>query len=61
MHLLRRSRAEFGLVSLLTLPLGQGQTGNIAQYPLHNMTYALAKVEAAMSNGLGGIAFTRII
>ena len=36
-----------------------GQTENVAQYPLHHMTYAPAKFEAAMSKGLGGNAFTR--
>ena len=45
----------------MTLTLGHGQTRNVAQYPLHNMTYAPAKFEAAMSNGLGGNAFTRNI
>ena len=49
------------IISLLTLTLGHGQTRNVAQYPLHNMTYAPAKFEAAMSNGLGGAAFTRNI
>ena len=39
--------------SLLTLTLGQAQTRNVAQYPLHHMTYAPAKFEAAMSNSLG--------
>ena len=34
---------------------------NIAQYPLHHMTYAPAKFEVAMSNGLGGDAFARNI
>ena len=34
-------------------------TQNVAQYPLHHMTYAPAKFEVAMSNGLGGDAFTR--
>ena len=40
-----------------------GQTRTFAQYPLHyiNMTYAPAKFEAALSNGLGGNAFTRNI
>ena len=41
--------------------LSQGQTWNIAQYLLHHMTYASAKFEVAMSNGLGGNAFTRNI
>ena len=46
------------IISLLTLTLGQGQTRKVAQYPLHHMTYAPAKFEAGMSNGLGGNAFT---
>ena len=46
------------IISLVTLTLDQGQIRNIAQYPLHHMTYAPAKFEAAMSNGLGGNAFT---
>ena len=49
------------IISLLTLTLGQGQTRNVAQYHVHHMTYAPAKIEAAMSNGLGGNAFTRHI
>ena len=40
------------IISLLTLTLGQKQTGNIAQCPLHHMTYQPAKFEAAISNGL---------
>ena len=38
------------IIELLTLTLGQGQTRNVAPYPLHHMTYAPAKFEAAMSN-----------
>ena len=34
-------------------------TQNIAQYPLHHVTYAPAKFEGAMSSGLGEDAFTR--
>ena len=49
------------IISLLTLTLGQGQTRNIAQYPLNHMTYAPSKFEVAMSNGLRGNAFTRNI
>ena len=49
------------IISLFTLTLGHGQTRSVAQYPLHNMTYAPAKFEAAMSNDLGGNAFTRNI
>ena len=33
------------IISLLTLTLGHGQTGNFAQYPLHHITYAPAKFE----------------
>ena len=36
----------------MTLTLGQGHTQNIAQYPLHHMTYASAKLEVATSNSL---------
>ena len=31
---------------------------NIAQYPLHHVTYAPAEFKVATSNGLGGDAFT---
>ena len=57
----RRCITRKYIISPLTLTLGQGQTRNIAQYPLHHMTYAPAKFEAAMSNGLEGNAFTRNI
>ena len=32
---------------------------SVAQYPIHHVTYAPAKFEAAMSNSLGEGAFTR--
>ena len=32
---------------------------NVAQYPLHHVTYAPAKFEVATSNNLGEDAFTR--
>ena len=38
------------IISLLILTLGQGQTQNVSQYPLHHITYAAAKFEATMSN-----------
>ena len=38
---------------------GQGKTRNVAYYP--HMTYEPAKFEDAMSNSLGGNAFTRNI
>ena len=34
-------------------------TQDVAQYPLHHVTYAHVKSEVATSNGLGGDAFTR--
>ena len=30
-------------------------TRNIAQYPIHHMTYLATKFEVATSNGLGGV------
>ena len=34
-------------------------TQNVAQYPLHHVTYSTTKFEAASSNGLGRDTFTR--
>ena len=34
-------------------------TQNVAQYPLHHVTYAATKFEVARSKGLGGDTFTR--
>ena len=39
-------------------PWGQGHT-NVAQYPLHHVTYPATKFEVARSNRLGGDTFTR--
>ena len=41
--------------SLFDLDLG----GNVAQYPLHHVTYTATKFEVATSNGLGGDTFTK--
>ena len=41
------------------MTLVQGQTRNVAQYPLHYMTYAHAKFDVTMSNSLGGNALAR--
>ena len=41
------------------LYLGVKITQTVAQYPQHYVTYAPAKFEVHMSNGLGGDAFTR--
>ena len=37
----------------LTLTLGVKVTQNVAQYPLHHMTYSATKFEVATSNSLG--------
>ena len=34
-------------------------TRNVAQYPLHHVTYPATKFEAATPNHLGGDTFTR--
>ena len=34
-------------------------TRNVAQYPLHHVTYSATKFEVATSNGLEGDTFTR--
>ena len=34
-------------------------TGNVAQYPLHHLTYSATNFEVATSKGLRGDAFTR--
>ena len=44
---------------LLDLDLRVKVNGNVAQYPLHCVTYADTKFEVATSNGLGGDTFTR--
>ena len=41
------------------LDLGVKVTQNVAQYPLHHVTYSTTKFEVATSNGLGGDTFTR--
>ena len=41
------------------LDLGVKVTQNVAQYPLHHVTYSATKVEVATSNRFGGDTFTR--
>ena len=45
--------------TLFDLELGVKATQNVAQYPLHHVTYASAKFEVALFNNLRGDAFTR--
>ena len=45
--------------TLYDLDLGVKVTQNVAQYPPHHVTYAPAKFEVAMANGLREDAFTR--
>ena len=44
---------------IFDLDLGVKFKRNIAQYPLHHVTYPATKFEVATSKGLGGDAFTR--
>ena len=46
-------------IQFLTFDLGVRVTENIAQYPIHHLTYSDTKFKLAMSNGLRGAAFTR--
>ena len=41
------------------MDLGVKVTQNVAQYPLHHVTYSATKFEVATPNGLGGDTFTR--
>ena len=45
--------------TLFDLDLGVKVTGNVAQYPLHHVTFSGTKFEVAMSNGLEKERFTR--
>ena len=56
-----RRRSIFKKIQYLTfdLDLGVKITQNVAQYPLHHVTYSATKFEVAMSNPLGGDTFTR--
>ena len=45
--------------TVFDLDLGVKVTGNVAQCPLHHVTYAATKFEVARSYGLGGDTFTR--
>ena len=44
--------------TLYNLDLGVKVTQNVAQYPLHHVTYSATKFEVATFNGLGGDAIT---
>ena len=46
-------------ISIFDLDLGVKVTQNVAQYPLHHVTYSATKFEIATSNRLGGDTFTR--
>ena len=45
--------------TIFDLDLGVKFTRNVAQFPLHHVTYSPTKFEVATSNGLGGYTFTR--
>ena len=52
-------RYVYSKIQYLTLTLGSKVTCNVAQYPLHRMTYAAVTFEVGTSNSLGEDAFTR--
>ena len=56
-----RRRYNYKKIQYLTfdLDLGVKVSRNVAQYPLHHVTYSTTKFEVATSNGLGGDTFTR--
>ena len=56
-----RRRFIYKKIHCLTfdLDLGVKVTRNVAQYPLHHVTYSATKFEVATPNGLGGDTFTR--
>ena len=56
-----RRRCIYKKIQYLTfdIDLGVKITQNVAQYPLHHVTYSATKFEVAMSNSLGGDTFTR--
>ena len=45
--------------SIIDLDLGVKVTQNVAQYPLHHVTYSATKFEVATSIRLGGDTITR--
>ena len=45
--------------TLFDLDLGVKVTQNVAQFPLHQVTYSATKFEVPTSNPLGGDTFTR--
>ena len=55
----RFSRCINKSIQYLTFDLGVKVTWNVAQYPLHHVTYSATKFKVATSNGLGGDTFTR--
>ena len=46
-------------IQYLTFDLGIKVIGNVAQYPLHYVTYVSTRLEVATSKGLGVDAYTR--
>ena len=55
-----RRRSIYKKIQYLTfdIDLGVKVTQNVAQYPLHHVTYSATKFKVATSNQLGGDAFT---
>ena len=60
MHSLKLSNGSGGdAFTRKYIDLGVKVTRNVAQYPLHHVTYGATKFEVATSSSLGGDTFTR--
>ena len=60
LHLTVKEKIHLQENTLSGLDLGVKVTGNVAQCPLHHLTYAPTKFKVTTSKDLGGDAFTRI-
>ena len=59
LHPMVKDKMHFQENTLFDLDLGVKATQNVAQYPLHHVTYAPTEFKVITSKGLGGEAFTR--
>ena len=59
LHLKVKGEMHLQANLIFDLDIGVKVTRNIAQYPLHHVTYLATKFEVATSNNLGGDTFKR--
>ena len=59
LHPMVKDKMHFQENTLFDLDLGANVTRNVAQYPLHHVTYEPTEFEVITSKDLGGEAFTR--